>query len=430
MKSTNHYIHARRHQPFRNSELMTDAIRCVQATAMTKRSFGSHAREISPPLSRIPALFMIAAAFVLSYQSNAAGFEWQAATPESQGVNARALDTIKQRMIDKKTAAFLVVRNDRIICEWYAAGHSNSTKEGTASLAKALVAGMSLAIAMQDEKINLDDLASKFIAQWKGDPKKSQIKIRHLGSHTSGIADAESDGLPHEKLTGWEGDFWKRLDPPRDPFTLGRDVAPILFPPGERIQYSNPGIGLLTYCVTAAIQDGPQKDVRTLLRDRLMRRLGVLDGDWSAGYGKTVKVEGLPLVCSWGGAAFTARAAARIGRLVLNEGMWEGERLLRPEVVRQVTTDAGLPGHCGMGWWSNGGNRYAGLPKDAVWGAGAGDQLLLVVPSLKLIMVRNGRALEPGPGEPPVKTDDVFTRYHDYRATILFEPLAQAVTKG
>ncbi|HYV31800.1 MAG TPA: hypothetical protein VEO53_11935, partial [Candidatus Binatia bacterium] len=68
------------------------------------------------------------------------------------------------------------------------------------------------------------------------------------------------------------------------------------------------------------------------------------------------------------------------------------------------------------------------LPKDAVWGAGAGDQLLLVVPSLNLIMVRTGEALEPGPGEPPIRKDDVFTRYHDYRVRILFEPLVDAVT--
>jgi hypothetical protein len=83
-----------------------------------------------------------------------------------------------------------------------------------------------------------------------------------------------------------------------------------------------------------------------------------------------------------------------------------------------------------MGWWSNAGGRYTKLPKDAVWGAGAGDQLLLVVPSLNVIMVRNGQAFEPGPGEPPLRQGDVFTKYHDYRAQILFEALAEAVTNA
>ena len=49
------------------------------------------------------------------------------------------------------------------------------------------------------------------------------MTLRQLGSHTSGLADAEVQNLPHDKLTGWQGDFWKRLDPPRDPFTIARD---------------------------------------------------------------------------------------------------------------------------------------------------------------------------------------------------------------
>src|SRR5262249_18330664 len=70
---------------------------------------------------------------------------------------------------------------------------------------------------------------------------KAQITIRHLGSHTSGIEDAEADDTPHERLTGWKGDFWKRLNPPSDPFTLARDETSMLFAPSEKLQYSNPG---------------------------------------------------------------------------------------------------------------------------------------------------------------------------------------------
>src|SRR5262249_27662771 len=64
-------------------------------------------------------------------------------------------------------------------------------------------------------------------------------------------------------------------------------------------------------------------------------------------------------------------------------------------------------------------------PKDTVWGAGAGDQILLVIPSLNLIMVRNGETLVP----PPKTADptDVFAMYHDERTKVLFEPLVEAV---
>ena len=64
---------------------------------------------------------------------------------------------------------------------------------------------------------------------------------------------------------------------------------------------------------------------------------------------------------------------------------------------------------------------------ERVSGAGAGDQLLLVVPSLNLVMVRNGQTIEPLAGEPQVPQDDVFTKYHDSRARILFEPLIAAI---
>ncbi|MBI4663955.1 MAG: serine hydrolase [Verrucomicrobia bacterium] len=356
-------------------------------------------------------------------------WDWTVASPESQGMSSAKLEAIKDRLAAKKTRAFLVVRNDRIVHEWYAPGQSAMSRHGTASLAKALVAGMSLAVAMQDGKIALDDAASKFVPQWRTDPRKSKITIRHLGSHTSGLSDSTTEGVRHEDQPGWMGDFWKRLDPPRDPFTIARDETPLLFEPGEKLQYSNPGIGMLTYCVAAALDESSPRDICTLLRDRVFRPIGIADAEWSAGYGKTFRVEGLPLVGAWGGAAFTARATARVGRLVLHHGNWNGRQILSKDVVRQVTTDAGLPGNCGMGWWSNGGRRYDKLPQDAVWGAGAGDQLLLVIPSLNLIMVRNGQTLEPGSDEPPVRQDNVFTKYHDYRSRILFEPLVEAVTE-
>lgn len=230
--------------------------------------------------------------------------------------------------------------------------------------------------------------------------------------------------MPHGKLTGWKGDFWKRLDPPRDPFTLARDKAPVLFEPGTRLQYSNPGIAMLGYVITAARKDAPQKDIRTLLRERVMRPMGVPDGEWSVGYGQTFRVDGLPLVAGWGGGSYSARALASIGRLLLREGDWDGKQILRKEAVRQVTGDAGLPGHCGMGFWTNADGRYRQLPRDTYYGAGAGDQLLIVIPSLKLIVVRTGETLAP----PPKDAKDVFEAFHTPRVKILFEPIVAAIT--
>ena len=115
----------------------------------------------------------------------------------------------------------------------------------------------------------------------------------------------------------------------------------MLFEPGERFEYSNPGIGMLVYALTAALKDAPQKDIRTLLRERVMRPIGVPDAEWAIGYNQTFTVDGLPLVAAWGGANYTARAVARVGRLMLRQGDWEGKPLLSPNAVRLVTSDAG-----------------------------------------------------------------------------------------
>jgi len=357
-------------------------------------------------------------------------FEWETATPESQGMSSKKLDALKEELAARKTRAFVVIRNDRIVYEWYAPNHSAKAKYGTASLAKAIVGGLSLGVAMTDGRLKLDDRVSKYIPQWRNDPRKSSITLRHLGAHVSGMEDAEADRLAHEKLTGWKGDFWKRLDPPLDPFTISRDQTPLLFNPGEKLQYSNPGIAMMSYAVTASLRNAPVKDIRTLLRDRVMQTIGVPDEEWSCGYGKTYMVDGLPLVASWGGGSYTARAVARIGRLILRRGNWDGRQILSREAVQQITGNAGLPGNCGMGWWTNAIGRYDKVPRDAIYGAGAGDQVLLIVPSLNLIVVRNGETLaQASAQEISTKPHDVFSEFHDARARILFEPVIEAIVK-
>ncbi len=358
------------------------------------------------------------------------GFAWQSAAPESQGMSGARLAVLKDSLAVRNTSGFLVIRNDMIVYEWYAPGHGPTVKHGTASLIKALLAGLGLGIALEDGLVDLDDPVAKYVPEWRDDPRKSKITLRHLGSHTSGLADAEVVGVAHDKLDGWRGDFWKRLEPPNDPFTIARDQTPAVFDAGAQVQYSNPGIAMLSYAVTAALQKSQQKDLRSLLRERVMRPLGVPDSEWAVGYDRTFTVKGLPLVPAWGGGNFTARAVASIGRLLLHGGDWEGKRILSPKVVRQITGSAGLPGNCGMGWWTNADGRYAKLPRDAFWGAGAGDQVVLVVPSLNLIMVRNGTALAklPSPTDAVGKPRDVFALYHDERTALLFEPVVAAVT--
>jgi len=382
-----------------------------------KRSKISHVYRVKCGLGMLTLLLLVRAGAIVARADGdqAQTFNWHKASPASQGMDEAKLEAMKDSLAGRATKAFLVIRNDKIIYEWYQQGHGPHKQHYTASMAKAIVGSLSLAVVVSDGLISLDDQAAKYIPQWKADPRKSKITIRQLGSHTSGIEDAEADNLPHNKLTGWKGDFWKRPPPPRDPFTLARDAAPVLFEPGKKMAYSNPGIAMLTYCVTTSLRNTPHKDIRTLLRDRIMRPIGAADGEWSIGYGRTYTVDGLPLVGSWGGAGYTARAVARVGRLMLRRGDWQGRQLISADAVRQVTHDVGTPGNCGIGWWNNNEGGFPELPKDAFWGSGAGHQVVFVVPSLSLMAVRNGSTL------------DAESNHHEALRVHLFRPLVQAV---
>src|SRR2546423_1032603 len=160
----------------------------------------------------------------------AQSMDWPAIAPSDAGLDAAKLEAWRSTLAAHRTTGLIVIRRGRIALEWYAPEWNADRPHGTASMAKAMVGGMSLAVAMSDGRISPDDLASKYIPGWSADPLKSKITIRQLATHTSGISDAEEDGIPHDQLPGWKGDFWKRTP---DPFSIAVRQAPVPFQPGK-----------------------------------------------------------------------------------------------------------------------------------------------------------------------------------------------------
>ena len=112
--------------------------------------------------------------FALALRAEQVG-PFSTATPESQGMSSAKLNAMKGNLAVRKTTGLLIIRNDKIVYEWYAEGNSAATKHFTASMAKAIVAGVGVGVALSDGRLALDDPASKYIAQWRNDPKKSKI---------------------------------------------------------------------------------------------------------------------------------------------------------------------------------------------------------------------------------------------------------------
>ena len=344
----------------------------------------------------------VTACMVAVASGSARAFDWQTTPPERVGLSRSALDAMRANLERRGTQALLIIRHDQIGYEWYASGAGRNRRHYTASLAKALVGGTSLALAISDGLLGPDDPAWRYIRAWKNDPRRARITIRHLATHSAGIEDADIPGTAHADLPGWKGAFWRR-EP--DPFSIARDQAPVVFDPGSQFAYSNTGMAMLAYAVTASLRATKTPDLRSFLRERIMTPIGVPDAEWSIGYGRTYTVDGLPLVANWGGGGYSPNAVARVGRLFLHAGRWEDRQLIRRAVVEQVLKDAGTPTparvppegpfpRSGLAWYVNRDGVWPEVPRDAFAGAGAGNQVLLVVPSLDLIVVRNGGQLE------------------------------------
>ena len=140
--------------------------------------------------------------------------------------------------------------------------------------------------------------------------------------------------------------------------------------------------------------------------------------------GVSYELDDLKLYAAGSGSRYTPRAVARMGQLMLNNGEWNGRQLIRPDVVKAFLAfdSSGEESDeliTSIGWKTNANGRFASLPADAFWGKGIRDQILLVIPSLDIVLVRLGRSLADDPNDESASTQEL----DDY----LFGPLVDAV---
>jgi hypothetical protein len=95
----------------------------------------------------------------------------------------------------------------------------------------------------------------------------------------------------------------------------------------------------------------------------------------------------------------SGRDWARFGQLHLQDGVWEGQRILPESWSRYVSapTPAAPEGRYGAGWWLNAGDpadsaqrMWPALPREAYAARGKSGQYVVIVPSAELVVVRLG----------------------------------------
>nr|WP_082788482.1 serine hydrolase [Sphingorhabdus sp. M41] len=262
-----------------------------------------------------------------------------------------------------KTSAILVIKDGVIHAEAYKQDHDLHTAQRTWSVAKSL-AGTLIGHSVQQQMVDIN--APVQIPEWqKPGDTRAALTIDQLMRMSSGLVSDTAGNRTDPLYMGGAT-------------VTGRATAwPLLYKPGTRFRYANNDTLL---AVHAARTQHPDFDPFGFFQKLGMTRTYV-ETDWQDNYILSSQV--------W----TTARDLGRLGILYLNNGLWNGERLL-PESWRTYVSTASGPQPEGRGFgygatfWLM--NQSEGIPKDTFAGFGNRGQYLVIIPSLDLVIVRRG----------------------------------------
>jgi len=260
------------------------------------------------------------------------------------------------------TTAVLVLQADRIVAEDYAEGFGIDTPQRTWSVGKSL-AGTIIGAAVHRGEADVNAPAA--IANWSrpGDPRGA-ITLDQLMRMASGLTSDTAGNRTDALYFGGVG------------IDEQAPTWPLIAAPGTRYRYANND----TLLAVMAIAPTFARHSPAQLFDRLGMYDTWAETDWRGNYMLSSQV--------W----TTARDLARFGRLYLNDGVVDGERIL-PEGWRDYVSRPSGPqptGEQGYGatFWLF--DKSEGIPADAISANGNRGQYVIIVPSRNIVIVRRG----------------------------------------
>src|SRR5690606_5075438 len=112
--------------------------------------------------------------------------DWETVPPDREGMTPAGLDALKTYLTERGTRAALVIRNGRIVGEWFWEGARPETKFPVYSCTKSFAATAVLLLAAEN-KLRLDQPVADFLPEWKAGPRAG-VLVKHLISMTSGMS--------------------------------------------------------------------------------------------------------------------------------------------------------------------------------------------------------------------------------------------------
>lgn len=271
-----------------------------------------------------------------------------------------------------QTRALLIMSNGQTVGEAYAPGFDESSQHLGWSMGKSLI---SLLFGRLEMKTGLSVAETALFPAW--DDERRDISIEHLLHMSSGL------GFNETYLPG--SDATRMLFNAYSASAVALE-KPSAHPPGTRFAYSSGTTNLLSRLLFERV-GGTPAGAYEFLHKELLAPLGlahtIVEPDPSGVFVGSSYVYA------------TAKDWAQLGQLMVAGGMHAGERLLSADWVRRATqpNSSGNEPRYGYQFWLNAGGdelRWPDLPADAFAMQGNREQIVMMIPSRNLVLVRLG----------------------------------------
>jgi CubicO group peptidase (beta-lactamase class C family) len=285
---------------------------------------------------------------------------------------------LDQILSGNDTIALLVLHGETIVYERYFQGHTETSLSQAFSMSKSFTSVL-VGFALEDGYFqDVDQPVTDFIPEL-AESGFSQVTLRNLLTMMSG-SDYEEDDNP----------FGEHVILNYTPNLEGRILGiGMVDAPGEVWRYKSGDNALLALALARALGD---ETITAYTQRRLWTPLGMQDGGvW------TIDQAGDGLEKTWCCLAATARDFAKLGRLFLNRGEWDGQQLLSPDWIDASTRIGQVPGSAwpeeyrAVGWWNYGYQWWlASAEAGDFFALGKDGQFLYADPTTDVVVLRLG----------------------------------------
>jgi CubicO group peptidase (beta-lactamase class C family) len=305
-------------------------------------------------------------------------------------LNTEARDWLSELGASSNSKALMILHKGRVVFEDYFKQTDPTTLVVSRSLSKPLsVIAMGRAIKEGFIK-DLDEPASLYLKEWRG-TDKAGITLRHLLQMRSGLAPQAFAPVPNDVMNR------AYLHPYHIEVILHE--YPLVTQPGTRYDYSNANSEI----IAPIIERATGRRYEEWLTEAVLAPLGAAGGDiWVNRIGGTAH--------SGCCARLPAETYLRLALLNLQDGVWQGERLLPEGYVEAIITPTVSNPHAGMGTYVAGpyvesrgaanpefnygktkhGEVY--LDRDLYLFDGNANQVIYIIPRHDLLILRVGVA--------------------------------------